>query len=441
MKTSTLLTTLSIGALTLSSALAETDQFATAAEMGLMQGFPPAADKIVDRSSLLKGPGNRWSYLNMRKLYPSAGVKNAKTAVPVEVKIDPAIQSLKVNKPNDKGANTDQSVDMDTFLRETYSDTLVVVKGGKVVYEKYLNGMNANQPHQMMSVTKSFAGLFGLMAVADGKVSESDLVAKYLPELKSSTAFGDATFGQVLNMTNSIDFTEDYADPESGIVHYAGVLGLMPQVPGKKYASSIYQYLPTLMLDKKHPKHGELFHYQTPKTDVVNWLTNRATNKSFEDNMHEVLWSKLGTDGETYVLLDKNGTLFAGGGLNATPYDLARFGAMMTSGGKFSGQQVVTAETIKALSDGGNQKAFASGPNSSGKMAEEPWSYRAQWWVRHAKGKEAFTAIGVHGQWIYCDVHRGVAIIKQSSQPVSASDYFDAYNLNAFDAIIEYLTK
>ncbi|WP_156817048.1 hypothetical protein [Rubritalea marina] len=30
----------------------------------------------------------------------------------------------------------------------------------------------------------------------------------------------------------------------------------------------------------------------------------------------------------------------------------------------------------------------------------------------------------------------GVAIIKQSS-----NDYFDAYNLNAFDAIIEHLSK
>ena len=377
----------------------------------------------------------------MRKLYPSAGIKSAESAVPVEVKIDPAIQGLKVIKPTKKGADTDQQVDMDTYLRETYSDTLVVVKDGKVVYEKYLNGMEAKRPHQMMSVTKSFAGLFGLMAIDAGQAKETDLVSKHLPELKVSTAFGDATFRQVLDMTNSMDFSEDYADPESGIVHYGGVLGLMPQVAGKKYASSIYQYLPTLQLDKKHPKHGELFHYQTPKTDVVNWLTNRATNKSFENNMHDVLWSKLGTDGEAYVLLDKNGTLFAGGGLNATPYDLVRFGAMMTNDGKFNGQQVVSSKTIKALSDGGNKKAFADGPSSTGKMAEEPWSYRAQWWVRHAKGKEAFTALGIHGQWIYCDIDRGIAIIKQSSQPVSASDYFDAYNLNAYDAIIGQLTK
>ena len=47
-------------------------------------------------------------------------------------------------------------------------------------------------------------------------------------------------------MTNSIDFSEDYADPESGIVNYATVLGLMPRVEGRTYADSIYEFLPAL---------------------------------------------------------------------------------------------------------------------------------------------------------------------------------------------------
>jgi CubicO group peptidase (beta-lactamase class C family) len=38
--------------------------------------------------------------------------------------------------------------------------------------------MNANQPHQMMSVTKSFAGLMGLLAVEEGKAKETDLVTQ-----------------------------------------------------------------------------------------------------------------------------------------------------------------------------------------------------------------------------------------------------------------------
>lgn len=67
---------------------------------------------------------------------------------------------------------------MDTYFKETYTDALVVIKGDKVVFEKFLNGMNANQPHQMMSVSKSFAGLMGLLAVEEGKAKETDLVTQ-----------------------------------------------------------------------------------------------------------------------------------------------------------------------------------------------------------------------------------------------------------------------
>ena len=95
-------------------------------------------------------------------------------------------------------------------------------------------------------------------------------------------------------------------------------MGFMATSSNEELPASIYEYLAILKKDKEHA-HGEVFHYQTPKTDVGNWVTNRATGKSFQDNMYELLWSKLGTDGETYVLLDQNGTLFAGGGFLQIP--------------------------------------------------------------------------------------------------------------------------
>jgi CubicO group peptidase (beta-lactamase class C family) len=52
-------------------------------------------------------------------------------------------------------------------------------------------------------------------------------------------------------------------------------------------------------------KHGEIFHYQTPKTDVVKWVTNRVNNQSFQDAMYDKLRSKLGTEGETSCCLTK----------------------------------------------------------------------------------------------------------------------------------------
>jgi len=213
----------------------------------------------------------------------------------------------------------------------------------------------------------------------------------------------------------------------------------MEPITGRTYANSIYEYLVTLPIDPTHD-HGEIFHYQTPKTDVVNWVTNRVTGKSFQDNLYEKLWSQLGTDGETYVLLDKNANLFAGGGLNASPYDLARFASMMINGGQFSGKQIVPSSVIQKLSEGASTEAFANGPEAKGIMDNGDWSYRAQWWVRHTPGKEAFTAIGIHGQWIYIDVTRNIAIVKQSSQPDSSTDHYTAYDIHGFDAVINYLS-
>ena len=64
-------------------------EFATAAELGLMEGFPPPTDKRVDRSNaLFTPPFNRWSYLNIRSVYPTAGIGNAAEPVALKISID-----------------------------------------------------------------------------------------------------------------------------------------------------------------------------------------------------------------------------------------------------------------------------------------------------------------------------------------------------------------
>jgi len=417
---------------------AQDNKYATAAELGLMQGVPPPPDKQVTKANALqKAPFNRWSYLRMRMFYPSANVPAANKPVPVSKSIDWKFEDgVEVKEPG-----TGATKSLADWLKETWTDALVVIRGDQVVYENYFNGMHPNQPHQLMSVTKSFGGLLGLMAVEEGKLKESDPVTKYVPELKKAGAFANATFGEVLDMTNSMDFTEDYADPRSGIRTYGAVLGWTAKVDGVNYQNSLYEYLVTLGIDKKH-KHGEIFHYQTPKTDVVNWVSNRVNNQSFQEALYEKVWSKIGTEGETYVLLDNNATLVAGGGLNATPYNLARFAMMMKNGGRFNGHQVVPAAVVDKIAKGGSIKAFDNGPDSDDVVhAKGEWSYRAQWWVKHTKGMEAFMAIGIHGQWIYIDRNHDIAIVKVSSMPPSKDQYLDGYNLQGFYGIVEYLSK
>ena len=408
------------------------DPYASAAELGLMAGFPPPPDKRVNRTNAMMAPPfNRWSYLHMREVFPSAPVRTADTAAPLDVAIDPGVERLTVPRPDGGDATFAE------FLRETYTDSLLVATPRTLVYERYANAMTPVQPHQMMSVTKSFTGLFALMAAADGRLDEAGPITGLVPELSVASAFADASVGQVLDMVNSMDFSEDYADLSSGIAQYGMALGLL-EIPGMTAPDSIYEFLATLQKDPAHA-HGEIFHYQTPKTDVVNWVTNRATGKSFQDEMSDVLWTKLGTEAETYVLLDRNGTLVAGGGLNAAPRDLVRFAMMMLNDGTAGGRQIVAPDIIATLEKGGSREAFVNGPESTGAFGGGDWSYRAQWWIRHTPGREAITAIGIHGQWIYVDRHRKVAIVKQSSQPVSSDPNADQFILNAFDAVIDHV--
>ena len=114
----------------------------------------------------------------------------------------------------------------------------------------------------------------------------------------------------------------------------------------------------------------------------------------------------------------------------------------MLNNGNFNGKQVVDSTVIAKLAKGGSIEAFDNGPDSDGVVHKKgEWSYRAQWWVRHTPGKEAFMAIGIHGQWIYIDLDHNIAIIKQSSQPVSKDQVLNGLDINGFDSIIEQLTK
>lgn len=264
------------------------NQFATAKELGLMEGFPVPEEKAVTKeNTLVTAPYNRYSYLHMRNFYPTAIVQNAEVASELNKNIDDSIGTLMIPIPG-----SDKTVSMDTYLERTFTDSFVVIKGDTVVYEKYLNGMTENQPHQMMSVTKSFAGLLGLMAVEDGLLSEDDKISKHVPELKNATAFGDATFRQLLNMTNSMKFSEVESDPDSDYFVWAAVLGLSDKQKGKEYADNMYDYL--MGVSKTAGlEHGSEFHYQTPKADVVNWVVNKVTHESFQDYLHDKIWSKI----------------------------------------------------------------------------------------------------------------------------------------------------
>ena len=233
-----------------------------------------------------------------------------------------------------------REVDVGEWLESAYTDGFVVLHRGEIVFERYYNGQLPSTQHLMYSVTKSFTGTMMLMLMEQGLVDGSKLVRYYVPEL-SESAFGDATIEQILDMTNSITFVENYTDPQS---HIAGFGRAM--IPG---GEGLYAYLQSLTEGDKKFKHGEAFHSVTPDPEVLAWIISRATGLSLAEAMHKLIWAPLGSENEGYYWLDFHGTEMAGGGLSITLRDAARFGQMILQDGSFDGRQVISPAIARRI--------------------------------------------------------------------------------------------
>ena len=415
--------------------LAQTPNLPTAAQtdpvaLGWMVGSPPPADKVIRFAdgSGYKFPQTRWSFSNFRQLMPTTQVSRgtgAPLALPRALRGDlDAVSFVPLGK--DTPMTWGQAFDAN------YTDGVVVLHKGRIVYERYAGALRPEGQHIAMSVTKSFFGTLGAMLVAEGKLDENAPVTRYVPELKDS-AFGDATIRQVLDMRTGLKYSENYLDPNAEVWQHTRAGGVLPRPPGYQGPQTFYEFLQTV---KKEGDHGGSFAYKTVNSDALGWVIRRATGQSIGQLLSERIWSRLGMEQDAYFTVDSVGNEFAGGGLNAGLRDMARFGEMMRNHGKFNGQQIIPAAVVQDIAKGGDKSAFpqASFPTLPG------WSYRNMWWVSNNE-HGAYSARGIHGQAIYIDPKAEMVIARFASHPMPNNPFNDPTSLPAYMALAKHLMK
>jgi len=425
-----------LAAVAASAALAgEPQSFADAADsdpaaLGWMLGSPPPADRLVryEDLSMYRFPQMRWSFANFRQLMPSTNVWRG------DGKLSELPRALRddIDGITFTPMGRSDTMTWEQSLAANYTDAIVVLHRGRIVYERYFGVMNDHNAHMAMSVTKSIFGTLGAMLVAEGRLDEKALVGQYIPELKD-TAYGDATVRQVLDMTVGVKYSENYADPAAEIWQHVRAGGVFPRPPGYAGPTSFYGFLQTL---RKEGEHGEAFAYKTVNSDVAGWLIRRATGQSVGAVLSERIWQKLGAEQDAYLLVDSVGTEFAGGGFNPTLRDMARFGEMMRLDGRFNGLQIVPRAVVDDIRKGASQADFAK----AGFKTLPGWSYRDMWWVSH-DDHGVFEARGIHGQAIYIDPKAEMVIARFASYPLAANAYLDPTTLPAFRALAEHLME
>lgn len=396
--------------------------------MGWMQGSPPPEDRRLDVSdgSFFVFPALRYSVSHMRQFMPTVAVSRGLNApTPLPYALDKAIGDVTFT-PWD----ADEPMRFEDALQHTYTDGILILHRGTIVYERYFGSLEDDGQHAAMSLTKSFTGTLAAILVAEGVIDENKRVAEYVPELADS-AFGDATVRQVMDMTTGLHYSEEYANPNAEVWAFAAAGSPLPKPADYDGPVGYFDYLTQV---QKQGEHGDAFGYKTVNSDALGWVIARATGQPLHTLLSERIWRPLGMEQDAYYQVDGLGTAFAGGGLSAGLRDLGRFGELIRNQGRWHGEQVIPAAAVADIQRGGDPARFAK----AGYDALTGWSYRNMWWMTH-NANGAFAARGVHGQTIYVDPMAEMVLVRFASHPVAANSANDATSLPAYQAIADYL--
>lgn len=356
----------------------------------------PAAVQDV-RRHVFDADINTLTFHNMDEIFPTRRVARSGDILPLPRREQPMPVTYRFG-------GGEYSVE-DGLVR-TATNAILVLKDGKIVYEKYLNLTNEDTRFIIWSCTKSITSLLIGIAIDEGSISSiDDRIVKYVPELKG-TAFETATIRNVLEMRSGADWDERYdfgANPSPAAKAYENAL-----------VRNVSRYADAARVLKSAHKPGTSFNYSTVDTAVLGWLLERATKHSIEQYTAEKLWSRLGAEADGFYIADGApgvGRAFNGAGFNATLRDLGRLGQMVLEQGKAGGQQVVPAAWI----------AESTRPYTTGAQPEGPLGYGYQWWT--VKGRKSFSALGLQGQSIYIDPETRTVVVKLSYYPPASETH------------------
>lgn len=395
--------------------------------LNLMRRFPSEAGEQVTIANMQEGPFNRWAFRNMRRLLPSANVWRGDGEV-AELPVSPVhLDDIEFESAGNGTVTVKDALD------RGYTDGFVVLHEGAIVAERYAAGVEPHEPHLLMSVSKSFTGSLAGIAVEAGLLSPDDLVTDIVPEVAGS-AYDGARVRHVLDMTVSMDYDEDYDNPDSDVALLDVAAGWRPVREGAP--DNLRDYIGTMR--KAEGEHGVAFHYVSTNTDLLGWILERVSGTDFATLLSREIWRPMGAEFDAYITLDRLGAPQTDGGLCVTTRDLARFGQLHLQQGVMNGRRIVPEEWIRDFRENGDPEVW-----DRGNFAEfmPGFHYRSKWYTDRQDSHRPCLGMGIHGQFLFVDPVAGVVIAKHSSHPVPVDGpYFDDTE-RAFKAIAHALAR
>ena len=396
----------------------------------VMRGFPPPPKHRVRLDQVYAEPRlTHWYMQHAREMSRTADV-SARHAASVPLREEPMeLETVQVGR-----AGGDRWT-LAEMLRGTCADGIIILRHGRLVFERYLHGMRPDTPHVYQSVTKAVGSCVAANLVEGGSLRLDDELAGIVPELAGS-AYADATVRHLLDMSVGICYEDELDKPEYDGARLCRLEGVQPSLADDEPGSA-YDFATRT---QKRGEHGAVFQYVSLNTFVLGWAMERATGMSVPDLIRTHVWSKLGAEHDAYILLDGAGSAQLEGGFASSLRDMARFGLMLGQGGLFNGRQVVPAWWLDDVKHNGDKSTFAAAAESwDDPRSYAGCSYRSCFWVSELDDHVSFSGVGWLGQRVYVDQDAGVVIALFSSRPPALEDEMGAHAFQACEDLARIL--
>lgn len=318
-----------------------------------------------------------------RDYWPTAGWR---TSPPAEAGMDPKVLAV-----------LDTNVAYHPQLR-----SLLVVRHGYLVYERYWNG-DAGTGQEVFSVTKSFTSALVGIALRDHHLKSlnqtvGELLAAHLPP-KADPRLAKVTVQQLLTMRSGLAC--DFGGPDcDGDLTY------------RLYDSR--DWVRHILARKPVTKPGTTFAYSNASSHLLSAIVADTTGQTTLAFARAKLFAPLGIHTEHAFqpvgaafptppeerayerakvawVTDPQGYHSGFAGLQLPARDLAKLGYLYLNGGRWDGVQVVPAGYVRASTQRQSHPPPGAAPLDG---------YGYQWWVTSEHGHPSFVAVGYGGQFI-----------------------------------------
>lgn len=273
--------------------------------------------------------------------------------------------------------------------------SIMVVKDGNVVFEKWMSEGKENEPHILNSISKTFTSMAVGFAISEGLFGLDDKVAdifpEYLPENPDENV-KEMTVRHLLTMNcgHSTD-------------------------PTRQAWSSEEDWRKVFLSHPVTHKPGTIYCYNSLGTYMLSAIVQKYTGEKLTDYLYPRLFRPLGINNVSWAE-SAQGINTGGWGLYLKTEDLAKMGIMLLQKGRFNGRQVVpewwveeaSSAQVQSVMAGINSDMIPQLPKNFAKTSDWLQGYGYQIWrCRH----NAFRADGANGQYIIVIPEKNAVVV------------------------------